>query len=150
MDEEGGFFGGGLGFVCGWRGEEGGGEACWILGSGSVVVVVVGVGGRHDGGMVSGKSDRMDMSGQEFLFLCFVFRWFFARVSATTTRLSDGYSKVLSCPSPFFFPERRKNRADRAVCCLFCMLVVDVVDGVSERFFLLLSCGWLAGRQLEK
>lgn len=29
------------------------------------------------------------------------------------------------------------------------MLVVDVVDGVSERF-LLLSCGWLAGRQLEK
>lgn len=29
------------------------------------------------------------------------------------------------------------------------MLVEDVVDGVSERF-LLLSCGWLAGRQLEK
>lgn len=29
------------------------------------------------------------------------------------------------------------------------MLVVDVVDGVPERF-LLSSCGWLAGRQLEK
>lgn len=31
----------------------------------------------------------------------------------------------------------------------FSLLVVDVVDGVSERF-LLLSRGWLAGRQLEK
>lgn len=32
----------------------------------------------------------------------------------------------------------------------FSLLVVNVVDGVPERFFLLLSCGWLAGRQLEK
>lgn len=104
MDEEGGFFGGGLGFVCGWRGEEGGGEACWILGSGSVVVVVVGVGGRHDGGMVSGKSDRMDISGEEFFsFFCFVGSSSAGVSTATaTTRFSDGYSKVLSCPSPFF------------------------------------------------
>lgn len=107
MDEEGGFFGGGgreeggLGFVWGWMGEEGVGEACWILGGGSVVfvVVVVIVGGRHDdGGMVSAKSDRMDISGQGLFFLSFV-----SLVATTTTRFSDGYSKVLSCPSPFSF-----------------------------------------------
>lgn len=82
--EEGGFFGGGGreegGLRCGGggRGEEGGGggEACWVLGGGSVVFVVVvgiGVGGRHDGGMVSAKSDRMDISGPDLFWL--LFRW---------------------------------------------------------------------------
>lgn len=146
--EDGGFFGGGgREEEGGLRGEEGGGggEACWILGGGSVVFVVgVGVGVRHDGGMVSAKSDRMDISGPDLFFLSFVSLVPPQRVSATTTttaRFSDGCSKILICPSPFF-PERRKTRADGAGCCLFCMLVVDVVDGV--------SVVWLASRQLEK
>lgn len=131
VEEEGGFLGGGLGgeeggLGCGggWRREEGGGEACWVLGGGSVVFVVVG--GRHDGdGMVSAKSDRMDISGPDLFFLCFVFRWFFARVSATTTttRFSDGYSKVLSCPSPFSFSlrERKIEQIERFAAFFVCL-----------------------------
>lgn len=151
MDEEGGFFGGGLGggeegglgFVCGWMGEEGVGEACWILRGGSVVFVVVVVfvfvvGGRHDDGMVSAKSDRMDISGPDLFFLSFV-----SLVATTTTRLSDGYSKVLICPSPFFLRDGKIEQIERVAA--FSFLVEEIVDGVSERFSLLLSCGWLAG-----
>lgn len=87
MEEEGGFFcgggreEGGGGGGGGWRGEKGGGEACWVLGGGSVVLVlVVVVRDRHDGdGMVSAKSDRMDMSGPDLVLL--LFRWFLLRRS---------------------------------------------------------------------
>lgn len=41
-----------------------------------------------------------------------LFRWFFARVSATTTTLSsDGYSKILSCPSPFSRETEKSSRS---------------------------------------
>lgn len=52
----------------------GGGEACWVLGGGSVVFVVVvfvGVGVRHDGGMVH-RLNRIEWIYRAQTFFCFV------------------------------------------------------------------------------
>lgn len=55
----------------------------------------------------------------------------------------------LDLPLPLFFSLRdgKIEQIERfaAFFVYFFLLVVDVVDGVSERFFLLLSRGWSAG-----
>lgn len=77
---------------------------------------------------------------QTFFFLSFV-----SLVATTTTRFSNGCSKVLSCPSPFLC-ERRKTRADRAVCCLFvCLSSMSSIAFQSGSPCYCRVVGWLAG-----
>lgn len=101
--------------------------------------------------MVSAKSDRMDISGQEFFFfLSFVSLVPPQRVSTatTTTRLSDGYSKVLSCPFLFFFLKDGKiEQIERFAAFFVCLSSMSSMAFPSGSPCYCRVVGWQAARE---